>query len=151
MIEQGLRTCQEADYHILDEFIRAEQAVRLARQGLAHARPADAAVEAPDEESWFTPEALRIEAEIAECEGRLAEAEARYLEALAMAERHGALIWQLRAATSLASLLLGQGQATEAEAALAPVYGQFSARAPRPVLSRAAACLDACRRAAASA
>jgi predicted ATPase/DNA-binding winged helix-turn-helix (wHTH) protein len=151
MIELGLKICAEADYHILDAFIRAEAALQLARQGLAFASRATATFEESDEECWFTPEALRIEGEMTEGEGRPAEAEARYLEALGLAERHGALIWQLRAATSLASLWLGQGRAADAEAALEPVYRQFSSGLQRPVLRRAANCLEACRRAAASA
>jgi len=147
MVEQGLKICEAAEYHILDAFFGAERALQLARQGSPFASPEPAAVE----ETWFTPEALRIEGEIAECEGQPEAAEVRYLEALAVAERQGALIWRLRAATSLASLWLGQGGAAEAEAVLAPVYRQFGACTPRPVLERAAACLEACRRADASA
>jgi len=151
MVEEGLKICAEADYHILDAFIRAELALQLARQGLSLASPGTAMVEASGEETWFTPEALRIEGEIAECEGQPEVAEVRYLEALDVTERHGALIWRLRAATSLASLWAGQGRAAEAEALLAPVYRQFDSGSERPVLSHAAACLENCRRARVSA
>jgi predicted ATPase len=108
-------------------------------------------LEAAGEESWSSPEELRIRGEIAELGGDLAVAETGYLDALVLAERQGALIWRLRAATSLASLRLGQGRAADAEATLAPVYDQFSQDWQWPDLRRAAACLEACRQVGASA
>ena len=42
------------------------------------------------------------------------------------AHRQGALSWELRAATSLARLWVGQAQIDEAIALLAPVYDRFT-------------------------
>jgi tetratricopeptide (TPR) repeat protein len=148
MVDRGLSICQQADYHMMDAFIRAELALQLARQGPpGQARAAPTFLQEPDEESWSSPEVLRITGEISELSGDLAEGEARYLDALVMAERQGALMWGLGAATSLAALWVSQGRAAEAQAVLAPVYAQFSTGRPWPGLCRAADCLEACRRA----
>jgi len=147
MIDRCLSIHREAGWHMMDAFIRAELALQLAGQGaLKDAQAVLKLLEEPDEESWSSPETLRIRGVIAELAGDLAGAEARYLGALAIAERQGALIWRLRAATSLASLWLSLGRAAEAEAALAPVYGQVSAGRQWPDLRRAADCLEECRR-----
>jgi hypothetical protein len=148
MVDRGLSLCQEAGYHMMDAFIRAELALQLARQRLPmEAQTVLGFLEEPDEETWSLPEVLRIKGAIAELDGDLMGAEARYLDALAIAERQGALTWRLRAATSLASLWLNQGRPAEAEATLAPVYEQFSSDRQWPDLRRAADCLEDCRRA----
>jgi predicted ATPase/DNA-binding winged helix-turn-helix (wHTH) protein len=151
MVLRGMRICEEADWHMMDDFIRAELALLLARRGLAQEAQASLNLVEEAEENWSSPEVLRIRGAIAEVNGDLTAAEARYLDALAVAERQGARFWQLRAATSLASLRLGQGRAAEAEATLAPVYEQFSSNRVWPDLRRAAACLETCRRAPAAA
>jgi hypothetical protein len=147
MVDRGLRVCQEADYHLMDGFIRAELALQLARRQLLPA--AEAALkplDEQDEESWASPEVLRVKGAIAELRDDPAGAEAHYLAALAIAERQSALIWRLRAATSLAVLLLGQGRAADAEARLAPVHAQFTTARQWPDLRRAAECLAESRR-----
>jgi predicted ATPase len=101
----------------------------------------------PVEESWISPEVLRITGVIAELSGDLVTAEAKYLAALELAERQNALAWRIRAATSLASLWLDQGRAAEAHATLAPVYEQFGPGRLGPGRRRAAECLETCRRA----
>ena len=148
MVDRGLSLCQEAHYHMMDAFIRAELALQLARHGAPkEARAALSVLKDAHEETWSSPEVLRIRGEIAELSDDPAGAEARYLDALAIAQRQGALMWRLRAATSLASLWLSQGRAAEAEATLAPVFEQFSTGRQWPDLRRAADCLEDCRRA----
>jgi predicted ATPase/DNA-binding winged helix-turn-helix (wHTH) protein len=148
IVDRGLSITQEADWHMLDAFVCVELALHLARQGSpAEAQAASKCFEEPDDETWCTPEILRIRGEIAELNRDPAGAEARYLDALAIAERQGALTWRLRAATSLAALWVSQGRAAEAQATLAPVYEQFSAGRQWPDLRRAADCLDQCHRA----
>jgi len=148
MVDRGMTICQEADYHMMDAYIRAELAMQLARQSPpTDVRAALDILEEPDEESWCSPEVLRIKGAIAELGDDLAGAEARYRDALAIAERQGALTWRLRAATSLAALRISQGRAAEAQAVLAPVYEQLSSGREWPDLRRAADCLEDCRRA----
>jgi class 3 adenylate cyclase/tetratricopeptide (TPR) repeat protein len=58
--------------------------------------------------------------------GRLAEAEAFFDRALNAARRLHATLWELRAATGLASLLASQHRFADARALLGPVYGSFT-------------------------
>jgi predicted ATPase/DNA-binding winged helix-turn-helix (wHTH) protein len=145
MVSRGLSTCEEIGSPIMDAFICAERDLQVVLKGGTQA--AWSSLDEPDEESWISPEVLRIKGVIAESSDDLAGAEARYLDALATAERQGALIWRLRAATSLATLWVRQGRAAEAQAILSPVYAQFSTAQRWPDLRRAADCLEDCRRA----
>ena len=146
MVDRGVSASQESDWHMLEAFISAELALLLARRRpTTEAGPAPDLLEEPDDETWCTPEILRIRGEIAELDRDPVKAEAHYLNALAIAERQGALIWRLRAATSLAGLRVGQGRAAEAHAILAPVYERFRPGRRRwPDLARAADCLETC-------
>ncbi|MEP7056484.1 MAG: adenylate/guanylate cyclase domain-containing protein [Caldimonas sp.] len=65
-----------------------------------------------------------------------------YRRALAVAERDGAKLFSLRAATDLARLLKGEGKEGEADAVLRPVYAGFTEGFAHPDLIRARALLD---------
>jgi predicted ATPase len=54
------------------------------------------------------------------------DAELSYRDAIAVAKRQCARSLELRATTSLARLLRGQGKADEALGLLAPIYGSFT-------------------------
>jgi predicted ATPase len=69
--------------------------------------------------------------------GDPAAAEASYGEALGLARQHGAKLWELCTAMSLARLWRGQGRC-----AVAPVYGWFTEGFGTPVLQEAKALLD---------
>jgi predicted ATPase len=69
-------------------------------------------------------------------------AERSYHQALAVAKRQSAKLWELRAATNLARLWRDQGKRTEARDLLAPVYGWFTEGFDTPVLQDAKALLD---------
>ena len=69
-------------------------------------------------------------------------AEAAYREALALALRQSAKLWELRAAASLARLRRDQGRRAEARDLLAPVYGWFTEGFGTPVLQEAKLLLD---------
>ena len=78
---------------------------------------------------WCVPEALRREGGLALRIGTadgLARGEALLHSALAVARDHGALGWELRAATSLARHRLGQRRASEARDLLGPVVDRFT-------------------------
>jgi predicted ATPase len=91
------------------------------------------------EERWFLAETLRIAGEALLAMGDRANAEAGYLEAIAIARRQGAKLWELRAATSLARLWRDQGKSSEARDLLAPVYDWFTEGFGTPVLQEAQA------------
>jgi predicted ATPase len=73
--------------------------------------------------------------------GDAGAAEASYHEAIAIAQRQCAKLWELRAATSLARLWRDQGKRAEARDLLAPVYGWFTEGFGTPVLQEAKALL----------
>ncbi len=54
------------------------------------------------------------------------ESEMRLLSAIETARSQSAIMWELRAATSLARLWRSEGKSAEAHDLLAPVYGWFT-------------------------
>ncbi len=78
--------------------------------------------------TFSAPEILRLEGELflKQEQPALAEAQRRFHEAIELARGRGEKSLELRAATSLARLLDGQGRREEAHAALAGVYGWFT-------------------------
>ena len=95
-------------------------------------------------ERWWAPEAYRIRGEFLLALSRrdVAGAERCFRRALEEASRMGARMLELRAATSLATVLSGRGQRTEACRVLAPVYNQFSEGFETTDLRAARALLD---------
>ena len=71
-----------------------------------------------------------------------AGADERFQQALAVAHRQQPKFWELRAATSLASLWRDQGKHTEAHDLLAPVYNWFTEGLDTPVRKDAKALLE---------
>lgn len=71
-------------------------------------------------ERFFAAELTRLRARLAQSAGEHVAAEAGLREAATIAEAQGARLFVLRAATDLARLLLAQGRAGEAGAALRP-------------------------------
>ncbi len=69
---------------------------------------------------------LALDAAGAEAARAREEAEQRFRSALEITARQGALSLELRAATSLARLLRGQGRVEKARGLLAEVYGRFT-------------------------
>jgi predicted ATPase len=91
---------------------------------------------------WFLAETLLLTGEVLLGMGDPAAAEASYREAIAIAQRQRAKLWELRAATSLARLWHDQDKRVEACCLLAPVYGWFTQGLGTPVLQEAKALLD---------
>ena len=87
-------------------------------------------------------ETLRRTGEVLLATGDAGAAEASYHEAIAIAQRQCAKLWELRAATSLARLWRGQGKRSGGRDLLAPVYGWFTEGLGTPVLQEAKALLD---------
>jgi predicted ATPase len=96
------------------------------------------------EERWFEVDLWRLKGEaLLGCSPeRAAEAESCYRQALRVARRQSARLWQLRAATSLARLWANQGRGAEARGLLAPVYGWFTEGFDTADLRDARALLD---------
>jgi predicted ATPase len=81
------------------------------------------------EANCFTPELVRLKGEhslLLGMPGAAGSAESHVRQALDGAHEHGALSCELRAATSLARLLLNQGRPADATACLRPIYDRFT-------------------------
>ncbi|MFL5283388.1 MAG: AAA family ATPase [Rhodopila sp.] len=74
--------------------------------------------------------------------GDLSAAEQHFHQAIAVAERQSARLFQLRASVSLARLWRDQGKRVEARDLLTPIYGWFTEGFDTPVLKEAKALLD---------
>jgi DNA-binding winged helix-turn-helix (wHTH) protein/tetratricopeptide (TPR) repeat protein len=96
-----------------------------ANEGLAAIEEAHAFVEESGERFWEA-EIHRIEGELRRLDGEDGRAEACFETALDVAQRQGALLLELRAATSLARLYKETGRGPEARSRLADVVGRFS-------------------------
>ncbi|MEJ0020177.1 MAG: hypothetical protein WDN25_27235 [Acetobacteraceae bacterium] len=80
-------------------------------------------------EQYYAAELLRIKGEISlrkADEQSVETAEGCFREALDVASRQGALMWELRAATSLARLRIRQDRRDDARRVLAPVHARFT-------------------------
>ena len=84
----------------------------------------------------------RVRGDLLNATGDQAAAEQSYQQALLVARRQSAKLFELRAAASLARLWRDQGKRAEAHDLLAPVYGWFSEGFDTPVLKEAKALLD---------
>jgi len=77
---------------------------------------------------WCAPEIARVRGEALRkehSEEAAAGAETLFEQSMQIARRQGALAWQLRTATSLATLWRDQGQEARARQLLASIYNQF--------------------------
>ena len=101
-----------------------------------------------NEELWCISELLRIKGAIVLHEGApgaAATAEDHFLKSLDVARQQGALSWELRCATNLASVWHEQGRNREAGALLGPVYDRFTEGFETVDLRSAKAVLDLLR------
>jgi predicted ATPase/DNA-binding winged helix-turn-helix (wHTH) protein len=94
-------------------------------------------------EGWIFAELLRVKGELLLQQAmRAPEAEECFQYAGKIAHEHGALAWELRAATSLARLWYGQNRRGEALSLLQPVYDRFTEGFGTADLKAAKALLD---------
>ncbi|HTS52168.1 MAG TPA: winged helix-turn-helix domain-containing protein [Burkholderiales bacterium] len=97
-------------------------------QGLAAIDQALARSERNDER-WCVAELFRTKGELLTLErapGAEAAAELLFQQGIEWGRRQGALSWELRCATSLARLWVGQGRSAQARELLGTVYGRFT-------------------------
>jgi class 3 adenylate cyclase/predicted ATPase len=93
-------------------------------------------------ERWLEAELHRHKGHLLLGQGDTEAAEELYRNALGMATKQEAKLWELRAAMSLARLRRDQGRRAEARDLLAPVYGWFTEGFDTPDLKEAKAVLD---------
>jgi predicted ATPase len=93
-------------------------------------------------ERWYAAEINRRKGRLLLRQGDSAAAEALYCNALGIAAKQGAKLWELRAAASLARLRRDQGRRAEARDLLAAVYDWFTEGFNTSDLKDAKALLD---------
>jgi class 3 adenylate cyclase len=107
----------------------------LAQLLLAAGHPAEAAKEAEtalakvtvDGERWWAPEIHRTLGDVLlALPNHEADAESCYVRAVAEARHTGGLMLELRAATSLAGMMIRRGDEAEARRTVGPIFAQFS-------------------------
>jgi tetratricopeptide (TPR) repeat protein len=111
------------------------------REGLQCLDEAMRQVEAT-QERWAEAQMYCVRGELFIAARDFAAAEASIHQAIAVARRQQAKLWELRAAASLAHLWSDHGKRTEARDLLAPVYGWFTEGFDTPILKDAKALLD---------
>jgi len=82
-----------------------------------------------DGERWCEAELHRVKGDLLCLAGSsqsIVAAESCFLESLAVAQEHGALFWELRAALSLARLRIAQQRSDEARELLERIYEKFT-------------------------
>jgi predicted ATPase len=93
-------------------------------------------------ERYAEAELHRLRGDVLNAAGDQAAAKQSYLQALVVAERQSAKLWELLSAISLARVWRDQGKRTEARDLLAPIYDWFTEGFDTPVLQDAKALLD---------
>jgi predicted ATPase len=97
---------------------------------------------ATTDERLCESELHRLRGDLQIASGDRSAAEQSYHQALALAGRQSARLFELCAATNLAGLWRDQSKHTEARDLLAPIYGWFTEGFDTPVLQDAKALLD---------
>ncbi|MBV9776588.1 MAG: tetratricopeptide repeat protein, partial [Acetobacteraceae bacterium] len=146
LMEKGIAAYAATEAVIWSGYHRARLSEAYQRLG----RPREARqllIEAQDcaertGERWYDAELMRRMGEVDRQEGDVGAAERRFTQALAIAQRQHAKLWELHAATSLARLWHEQRRDAEARAVLAPVYGWFKEGLETGSLRRAKAVLE---------
>ena len=111
------------------------------KEGLKYLDEAAALIEAT-QVRYQEAEMHRLRGEFLIAVGDPVAAEASFRQAIAVARRQSAKLWELRTAMSLARLRRDQGKRAEARDLLAPIYDWFTEGFDTPVLQDAKALLD---------
>ena len=103
---------------------------------------AEAIVSSLGHTMWL-PEILRLKGELALVNGApIEQVVEKFGRAIEIARAQGGHAFELRAATNLARLLMGQGRVSEARDTLGSIYGWFTEGFDTPDLKDAKALLD---------
>jgi tetratricopeptide (TPR) repeat protein len=150
-LRDAFETCRQTGWRMSYPEFKGSLAVALAGLGrLGEAIDAvneglEGSGQAEDGQRWYVPELLRIKGDITLRRGAAdaaAAAEGGFREALRVAGEQGALFWELRAALSLADLLVTQDRHDAARQILAPIHGRFTEGFETNDLRAAKALLD---------
>jgi class 3 adenylate cyclase/tetratricopeptide (TPR) repeat protein len=129
-LDRGIERLMQTGHRIWIWYLRALRAETLALAGDLEGawtliEESVARIEAGEERSHYA-EVLRLKGWILITRGQPEQAAVTLRKAMAAARGQGAKSWELRAATTLASLLVSQGNQAEALAVLAPIHDWFT-------------------------
>lgn len=152
-IHSGITAWKGSGMQLFQPFMHLVLAKALAQAGeleAARAAISEGIAVAEAGPRYLLAELWRVRGEILAQSGAAGaglDAKVCFQQALAIARNQGALLWELRAATSLARLAAQQGQPAEAHAMLNAVYAQFTEGFSQPDLCEARKLLDSLQRA----
>jgi tetratricopeptide (TPR) repeat protein len=146
LILQGLKIARAAGTNLLFPFfltLLADTHLRAAQpdKGLESVAEATRVLETT-QERWSEAEVHRMRGILLVSMNEPTAADESFRQALAVARRQSAKLWELRAAMSLACFWRDQGKPTEARELLAPVYYWFTEGFDTPVLKETKALLE---------
>jgi class 3 adenylate cyclase/tetratricopeptide (TPR) repeat protein len=129
-LDQGIKRLMQTGHRIWIWYLKALRAEALALTGdlgiaLILIEESVARIEGGEERSHYA-EVLRLKGWILIMRGQPEQAAVTLRKAIAVARGQGAKSWELRAATTLARLLVSHGNQAEALAVLAPIHDWFT-------------------------
>jgi class 3 adenylate cyclase/predicted ATPase len=146
LIKQGIAATRPSGGSTLipQAITRLADAYGMAGQPAAGLKSLDEAISIIEAtgERWCEAEARRLRGDLLIAAGDGATAEANFRDAIAVACKQRAKLFELRASTSLARLWHDRGKRTEARDLLAPIYGWFTEGFDTPDLKEAKALLE---------
>ena len=144
LIRQGIAGMLEIGWGLGIPFSTAWLAAAQAREGaiVDALATVEQALQANPDQLANRPEMLRLRGELRVKQGQTELAEDDFREAIALAQKMSAKMWELRVTTSLARLLRETGRHDEARAMLAEIYGWFTEGFDTADLKDAKALLD---------
>jgi predicted ATPase/DNA-binding winged helix-turn-helix (wHTH) protein len=141
LVSEGLKLLAEGQYGIFHSGFRTElilAAIDAERYDDASSWVATLDAEDPGPEHWWTPEILRAKGALALGRDKdAAKAESLFLQSIALAQKQGALAWELRAALALSELWAAEGRGKDALALLSAICDRFTEEVETADLSKA--------------
>lgn len=125
---------------ILTVLADAEGKANQRDRALGHLLEAERFLSETDDR-WFEAELYRVRGELMGNGAEYAAAERCFLQAIEIAQRQSAKLWELRGAISLARLWRDRGKRDAARNLLGPIYDLFTEGFDTPVLKEAKALL----------
>jgi predicted ATPase/DNA-binding winged helix-turn-helix (wHTH) protein len=145
LVDEGLKLLADGQYGIFNSTFRTElilAAIEAERyedaSGWMAALDAEALAEDLGFEHWWTPEILRAKGALAlRVDKDAAKAESLFQQSIALAQKQGALAWELRATLVLSELWASQGRGKDALAPLSAICDRFTEGVEMADLSKA--------------
>ena len=141
LVGEGLNLLAEGQYGIFHSAFRTElilAAIHADRYDDALTWMAKIDAEDQNPEHWWTPEILRARGALAlGVDKEAAKAESLFLQSIALAQKQGALAWELRATLALSEFWKSRGRGKEALTLLPAICDRFTEGIEMASLSKA--------------